>query len=144
VSSGSTIESAYDEWKAAREIIAIARHEPNAASALYAKRPVAVEFDLVFPIRPFGELRSGQALHRLNEAGRLPDVCLWGRLGHRNQYSSGSGPECGPRSKEVRYRPEDTDHDTIIRPALLLKRGLGLLHRPQDVRRVRGLPALDM
>jgi hypothetical protein len=54
-----------------REIIAIPGHEPNAASALDAKRPISVELDLVFPIRPFRQLRYSQALHRLDEAGRL-------------------------------------------------------------------------
>ena len=57
--------------KPGREIIPLARHEPNAPSALYAERPVAVEFDFVFPIRPFRQLRDSQALHRLDEAGRL-------------------------------------------------------------------------
>jgi hypothetical protein len=73
--------------KPGREIIAIPGHEPNAASALYAKRPVAVELDLVFPIRPFRQLRNGQALHRLDEAGQ--DAGAMVRLGHRNQCSSG-------------------------------------------------------
>ena len=63
--------------KPGREIIAIAGHEPNAASALYAERPISVELDLVFPIRSFGQLRYGQALHRLDEAGRLRGAVFW-------------------------------------------------------------------
>ena len=77
LSSGSFDESICYGRKPGREIIAVARHEPNAASAVYPERPIAVELDLVFPIRSFGQLRYGQALHRLDEAGRLRRGGLW-------------------------------------------------------------------
>ena len=38
-----------------------------------SNRPT-IELQLVFPIRPFLQLRFDQTLHRLNEAGRLPRV----------------------------------------------------------------------
>jgi hypothetical protein len=68
--------------KLGREIIPVPGHEPNAASALCPERAISVELDLVFPIRPFRQLRHGQALHRLDEAGR--DACVLGLLGHRD------------------------------------------------------------
>jgi hypothetical protein len=64
-------ESVCYRRKPGREVIPIAGHEPKAPSAFYAKRPVAVELDLVFPDPPFRQLRYGQALHRPDEAGRL-------------------------------------------------------------------------
>jgi hypothetical protein len=32
-------------------------------------KPVAIQLDLVGPLRPFGELGDRQAIHGLNEAG---------------------------------------------------------------------------
>jgi hypothetical protein len=64
-------ESARYGRKPGREIIPVARHELNAAGALYPERALSVELDLVFPIRSFEQLRYGEALHLLDEAGRL-------------------------------------------------------------------------
>src|SRR5260370_2144081 len=79
----------------------MAGHEPNAASAPDAERTVAVELDLIFPIRPLRQLRYGQALHRLDEVRSLLGERFLDRFGHRKQCSSGSGLERGAQIMEV-------------------------------------------
>ena len=58
-------------WKSSCEIILVPRHPPHAARALDSERPVAIEFDFVFPIRTLRQLRDSKALHRFDEPSRL-------------------------------------------------------------------------
>jgi hypothetical protein len=81
--------------KPGRKIIPVAGHEPNSASAPDSKRAVPVEFDLVFPIRSFRQLGNGQALHRLDEAGRVFGRPFLVRLNH-DGISDGAATTLSP------------------------------------------------
>ena len=58
-----------------------AREQTRGAICLDGNRSIAVELDFVDPLRAFGQLRYGQALHRLDECR----FCCWKRtdaVGH--------------------------------------------------------------
>src|ERR1700730_11949684 len=46
--------------KSSCEIILVSRHQPHVAPALDSQRPVAIEFDFVFPIKPSGNFATGR------------------------------------------------------------------------------------
>jgi hypothetical protein len=60
-----------ENWKSICQVILVPRHQPHAATALDSQRPVAIEFDFVFPIRTLRQLRYRKALHRFDESNHL-------------------------------------------------------------------------
>ena len=69
-----------ENWKSRCEIILVSRHQPHAAAALDSKRSVTIQFDFVFPIRTFRQLRNSKALHGFDESSRVFWTALLLRL----------------------------------------------------------------
>lgn len=100
----------------------LAGYEPNAALALDPERSIAIELDLVFPIRPLRQLRYSQALHRLDEASQMFGRRFLNRHVRNNQYSSGfASTKTAAPAVASRYRRNGRRRTAIQQRAILAR-----------------------
>ena len=100
----------------------LAGYEPNAALSLDPERSIAVELDLVFPIRPLRQPRYSSALHRLDEASQMFGRRFLNRHVRNNQYSSGfTSTKTATPAVASRYRRNGRRRTAIQQRAILAR-----------------------